>query len=328
MYTSIIQIAGERLPSRTSRGSNVVILLSMLLFLFLYNWTAQAIPLAHVASQDKKVNIESLVRLQEVGKDELHLLARQTGLHPEFVETILQDGRGRELLRFQQRYFAPIQVAGRNTTPLTISEILVDEGGNATTGMPLADIHDGDILITKNSRFFGWRNGHAALVVDAEKGLVLEAVMLGLDTQLRDIRKWSRYPSFQVLRLKAEYDMADNELIDGHAADIKTGQKDIRNQHSLSQKVAEYAQKHLVEIPYSLTAGLAEKLWKRAGTKVYARDAEGKEGSSPPTTHCAHLVWYAYEQFGLDLDSDGGLFVTPEDIRNSKYLEIIQTYGY
>ena len=45
-------------------------------------------------------------------------------------------------------------------------------------------------------------------------------------------------------------------------------------------------------------------------------------------THCAHVIWYAYQQVGIDLDSDGGIFVTPYDIQNSPYLEVIQSYGY
>ena len=44
-------------------------------------------------------------------------------------------------------------------------------------------------------------------------------------------------------------------------------------------------------------------------------------------THCAHLVWYAYQQFGYDLDSDGGIIVTPRDLYESTNLEIVQIYG-
>ncbi len=45
-------------------------------------------------------------------------------------------------------------------------------------------------------------------------------------------------------------------------------------------------------------------------------------------TQCAHLVWYAYKQFGLDLDSDGGLVVTPKDLANSPYVEPVQVFGF
>ena len=34
------------------------------------------------------------------------------------------------------------------------------------------------------------------------------------------------------------------------------------------------------------------------------------------------------KQYGIDLDSDGGIIVTPTDIANSPYLEVVQSYGY
>jgi hypothetical protein len=39
------------------------------------------------------------------------------------------------------------------------------------------------------------------------------------------------------------------------------------------------------------------------------------------------LVWYAYQRFGYDLDSDGGFLVTPKDISDSEELIIIQKFG-
>ncbi len=44
-------------------------------------------------------------------------------------------------------------------------------------------------------------------------------------------------------------------------------------------------------------------------------------------THCSHLVWYAYERLGIDIDSDGGKIVTPDDILHSDMLEVVQVYG-
>ena len=45
-------------------------------------------------------------------------------------------------------------------------------------------------------------------------------------------------------------------------------------------------------------------------------------------TQCAHLVWYAYRHFGVDLDSNGGLVVTPPEMANSPYVEVVQIYGF
>lgn len=45
-------------------------------------------------------------------------------------------------------------------------------------------------------------------------------------------------------------------------------------------------------------------------------------------THCAHLVWYAYKRFGIDLDCNGGYFVTPKNIANSPLVCVVQVFGF
>ena len=50
--------------------------------------------------------------------------------------------------------------------------------------------------------------------------------------------------------------------------------------------------------------------------------------NSADKTQCAHLAWYAYNQFGIDLDCNGGLVVTPKDIANSPLVEVVQVFGF
>lgn len=292
-------------------------LTTLTLFLFVYSWTMEAIPQAHISPQSEPQDILPILEKTQITDNQLNILSGQTGLHPRIIRKILNRGETQLLFQLQQGYFAPVRIDNHSSTPLTISEHLVDDRGRRVTGMPLVDLQDGDILITKNSRFLGWRNGHTALVVDAEKGILLEAVMLGTATRLSSVEKWSAYPSFQVLRLKEEYTQretyADNT---DHTTE------------SLPQKIAAYAEKNLVEVPYHLHAGIWERLSPTKIKTVQAADAENLSDDTLKGTHCAHLVWYAYKQFGIDLDSDGGLIVTPDDIQNSTYLEVIQSYGY
>lgn len=307
----------ELIQKRRRRAWSVVFLVILTLFLFLYNWVVEAIPQAHLQPGVAQLDIRPLLRQSPITEEQLTILSEQTGLHPRIISKLLKQGRAKQLYQLQQHYFTPVHIESLNTTPLTISEHLVDEQGRRTTGMPLVDLQDGDILITKNSRFLGWRNGHAALVVDAEKGLILEAIMLGTVTKLSSVEKWSTYPSFQVLRLKDEYALKD-----------EFAQKTDNSVASLPQKIANYAKENLAEIPYHLHAGIFERISSSGLKTVQAADAENPSDDTPKGTHCAHLVWYAYKQFGIDLDSDGGLIVTPNDIQNSSYLEVIQSYGY
>lgn len=75
------------------------------------------------------------------------------------------------------------------------------------------------------------------------------------------------------------------------------------------QQVVEYAKKNLVGIPYEGLSGLLT------------------DKNAIASTQCAHIVWYAYKQFGIDLDSNGGQMVMPKDIANSGYLQVVQVFG-
>jgi uncharacterized protein YycO len=77
-----------------------------------------------------------------------------------------------------------------------------------------------------------------------------------------------------------------------------------------TDKIAVYAKNEILGVPYGLLTGIPVK----------APDNIKK-------TQCAHLVWYPYEHFGYDLDSDGSWLVTPKDIANSNLLEVVQVYG-
>lgn len=76
------------------------------------------------------------------------------------------------------------------------------------------------------------------------------------------------------------------------------------------KQIAEYAKNNLVGLEYSMFAGFI-----------------GQDDGELTSTQCAHLVWYAYNQYGIDIDSNGGDFVTPKEILKSDKLEIVQVYG-
>lgn len=331
---SIRRWSGNELHRRQNRIRSTLIVLSLLGIVFLYNWVVESIAVAHISPRAERINIETWIKEDEITTEVKNLLSHQTGLSQKTIEKLLTQGRGEELLKLQEQYFAPVRIRAEQTTPLTVSECLVNESGEVMEGMPLVDLQDGDILVTKNSRFLGWRNGHAGLVIDAEKGLVLEAIMLGTDTKISSVKKWSAYPSFQVLRLKEEYALRGK------------GQENGESSYDIPQLVAEYAGENLLGIPYGLLAGVFDGIITKKSEVIQTTEKPEEELSlnlkegiekkqngqvsevTIKTTHCAHLVWYAYKQFGIDLDSDGGLLVTPYDIQKSECLETIQSYGY
>ena len=72
--------------------------------------------------------------------------------------------------------------------------------------------------------------------------------------------------------------------------------------------IADYATSHLKGLPYNILADKAQE--------------------TPMDTHCALLIWQAFNHFGYDLDATGGLFVSPKNIASSPLLEVLQIYGF
>ncbi len=160
---------------------------------------------------------------------------------------------------------------------------------------PVAPLEEGDIMINSSTHTLGFRNGHAALVLDTE-GTVLESFELGRDSSVSiNGHLWfAESSNFMILRLK---DPDTGEIAD----------KDVRTE------IARKAKAQLKGIPYSIVTGIFTK-----------KD----QGTSPKATHCSHLVWQAFKNAGYDIDSNGGLVVTPQDISRSPLLEVVQVYGF
>lgn len=98
-------------------------------------------------------------------------------------------------------------------TPVTLEERCVDDDYQKVTCHQLQNIQTGDILITKSTHTLLYRHGHAGVVVDAEAGLVLEALGYGTNSRLESLDKWNYYPTVKVLRLKEKSDELIHELV-------------------------------------------------------------------------------------------------------------------
>lgn len=321
---------GKRAPRVLGALSCICIIGPVLLAL----WTARTEAFAHYRPEYAQVDLQPILRKEILTEEDYSLLYLQTGLARAGVDELCASGRQEELLCLQQRLFDDAEVVCLHNNLFIRSERLADSvvpGGGAGELKACSDnpegqactekavaydvfptIQTGDILITFSGHVFGWRSGHAAIVINAEKRLTLEAITLGCDSRICSLDDWEEYPSVAVLRLKGASPWE-------------------------REQIAAYAMEYLQGLPYRLTAfavfdggdglpsgaapmeavpeGLAS-----VGTGIFPKN-------SLTGTQCAHLVWYAYRNFGYNLDSDGGFVVTPEDIYRSKLLEIVQIYG-
>lgn len=238
-------------------------------------------PMAHIYPSAERCSLENIEKKtpEMLTESDFELIFAQTGLGKAAV---VEMSDLKSLKRYQKQYFAEVDYTEFANSVISREEYV--EYPNVS----LDFIEKGDILITHSSSVFSWRNGHAAIVTDADSGETLEAVVIGEKTCIQNIEKWRHYPNFLVLRLKG----ADAQL---------------------RSDIADTAKELLCEKPYRLLTGVFSPKYS---------DRENISG-----TQCAHLVWLAYAYYGYDIDSDRGLIVTPKDISESDLLETVQSFG-
>ena len=229
----------------------------------------------------EKQDITRLLTKEELTADDYETLYRQTGLGQVAIDDMRTtvEGRGR-ILTIQDNFFVDYKVVSRRFAPFTYMDEI--EGVVA-----LADLKDGDIIVSATTRVSWWRYGHASLVVDGANGVVLECTSPQVRSEYNPATDFCIMANFLVLRPTG----IEKETI---------------------QNVVTYANENLVGLRYHYTTGILSK--KFPETLKY--------------TQCAHLVWYAYKKFGIDLDSNGGRLVKPQDIANSQHLQLVQSFGY
>lgn len=129
---------------------------------------------------------------------------------------------------------------------------------------------------------------HGHCGIVVDKFSVVESISLGVNSSEESIYFWKDYSTIAVLRVK-------NKTL------------------SQRKEVAKFASEKLIDKPYSIFAGFGSE--------------KAVDINDDLVLHCSYLPWYAWQYFGVDLDSDGGPLVTSDDILNSDKVEIVQLYG-
>ena len=239
---------------------------------------------ARVLPSYAREDIAQLLEQESWSESDYETLYLQTGLGRAALDEMKDDPE--RILTFQDALFYDGDLAHEEVAVTTKRDIFADTRYRA----PMVDLQDGDVLITSTCHSFGWRNGHAALVVNGANGSLLESVSLGIPSTITAYGSdWFCYgTNFIVLRLKDAGEEARAEI-------------------------AQTARERLYNVPYSLTVGF-----------LSPKD----QGETPQGTHCSHLVWQAYHYFGYDIDSDGGPLCTAQDIARSDLFEVVQVFGF
>jgi len=234
----------------------------------------------HVTPSYEKEDLSPVLKKDNWTDSDYEFLRKQTGLYQGALDAFRD--RPERITEFQEALFYEGEIVHTDTASLTPHCMMKDFTA------PIAPLENGDILITSSCHTLGWKNGHAAIVIDAQNDIVLEATRPGSKSRFGSVNWFRQAANFLVLRLKG-------------------ASKEERNE------IAQWAEEHLYGVDYSLFVGF-----------FYPKD----QGDSPAVTHCSHLVWQAYYHFGYDLDADRGRLAACNDIARSPLLEKVQVYGF
>lgn len=219
--------------------------------------------------------------------EDYEIVMSQTGLGKSAFDSLVFQGRMDKIEDYREYFLLDKEFYCYREGVFACHESIKDSNDEFIDNPPFADIRNGDIIVTLSIHSLGWRHGHAAIVVDAEKGLCIQANMVGEKSGYGYVNTWKDFPMVALLRVKDE-------------SSEKT------------EEIAKYAEDNLRGLPYSLFSGI-----------VTGRNSE----KVPYATQCAHLVWYAYYHFGIDISPQGGRIITPYDFLKSEKLEVVQVYG-
>ncbi len=277
--------------SKRAKTLFITIITIMIVLIIAYAVSTQILKSnGYVHPDYDKSDISAILEKDSFTDAEYKELFFQTGLGKYAIDEILKDNilGVSTILKFQDNFFTERNISMSKPWKLVKNEYVVDDTGKSIKAFDFAPYEDGYILLRSSAHTLGWRHGHAGLILDAEKGEVLEAVTMGKNSKIHDIKSWSNRPTFIMLKLK-------------------------NNDPALSEEIVRFAEEYLIDIPYRLTVGL---LWDK-----------NPDPEDLKYTQCSHVVWYPYNQFGYDLDSNGSWLVLPEDIAYSDLLEVVQIYG-
>ena len=227
-----------------------------------------------------KTDILPILEKPALTDDDYQTLYKQTGLTRLGIDGLLAEDDIKQILDIQKYFFSNPTLEVDHFAPFTYLE---EVNGVA----PLANLEDGDIIVSATTRVSWWRYGHSTLVVNGKEKVILEALEPNSKSHLAQASTMANLSNFLILRPKID--------------------------EALKAEVVEFARDNLLGVPYRLTTGVFSKKYNPDKLKG---------------TQCAHLVWYAYKKFGVDLDSNGGLIVKPQDMALSNKVEVVQAFGF
>jgi len=175
----------------------------------------------------EKTDISEIVRKKALSEKDYDIIFDNTGVSPSASRELIEEKKLSTLEELNDLYFEkPLIKKEFIAFPVTVGEL------NKGRKTPLVNLKKGDVLVTYNTHTLDWRHGHCGLVMDAERGTLLEHMSIGYKSCLTYVSNWEKYPSFVVLRCPDE---------------------------KIAEKAVYYAKNNLIGATYNILAGVIRK---------------------------------------------------------------------
>lgn len=227
-----MQTHKEKKTKRTKKKRGWVVLLAVLLFVGAVLGFLQIGSIytektwSQYCPDYAKVELLPILGKGVLTDEDYETLYRQTGLTRLGIDDLKEQGRLDRILEIQTYFFKKQTVYVDHFNPFTYTEEIKDM-------IPMAQLRAGDILVTSTTRVSWLRYGHAALVVDGAKGVVVESISPGTSSKLNYATDFSKLANFMILRPNVD--------------------------EEIKAEIAEFAKTELLDIPYRFTLGIFYK---------------------------------------------------------------------
>ncbi len=250
-------------------------------------WTDSVDEVIHSTPAYEKEELLPIILKKELNPEDYETIFQQTGLAQAAVDEMLCQNRGEEILQVQELFFREVETECERYCVIVHSERITNIKKKRSSQNVF-------LPTAQTGDILITFNGHVFGWRCGHAALITDAEK-GETLEAISI---GRDSEFLPLGQWAEY-----------PSFILLRLKNTTEEER--KEIAKFAADHLGDIPYRLPS-------------IVQKDSSGQEITG---THCAHLVWYAFDHFGYDLNSDGGGIVTPKDIHDSDLLEVVQVYG-
>ena len=148
-------------------------------------------------------SIDEIILKTELSQEDYDVIYKQTGITKVGVDNLISNDKLSLLVDLQKQLFEHKEVVTDMFAPF----ICQHEVGESLTTVPL---RNGDIIVTDTTHLSFFTIGHAAMVIDAKNGLVLNAIGYDSKSQVMSIDEMINRPNMIILRPKLSEDECQN----------------------------------------------------------------------------------------------------------------------